>query len=124
MVMSFRIMRCHCVNFSGSLAERRVTCNEAKLVVEGDGREDDEPPLDKVTGDLSAVENNVEDDLDLPNIPPSGAIDVWSVLLHNFCTINENCCLFGLNVPVSTGGVFRTVLRGLKTVGEHLEALE
>lgn len=84
----------------------------ALMPVEGDEGEDDMPPLDNVREDLLAIAAYAEDDLDLWDILCSCAIDVQSSLLGDFSTFDEKCCLYSLNVSVSSGGVFRTALLG------------
>lgn len=64
MVMSLQEVHCHPVKFRGSvLAEHFVTFDEAKAVmhVEGDDRENDVSPPDKVIEDLLPVEAVAKD---------------------------------------------------------------
>lgn len=60
--------------------------------------------------DLLAVEIDAEDDWDLRDIVPSGAIDIRTSLHGDFSAIQEKSRLCGLDVPANTGGVFRTAL--------------
>lgn len=56
--------------------------------------------------DLLAVDVIAEDDGDLRNIPPSGAIGVWSSLGRKVSAIPEKSHLFGLQCPLPLKGSF------------------
>lgn len=84
-------------------AERDVTFDEAKslMQVEGDERDDDMTPPNNSVQDHLAVDDDAEDDWDLQNILTFGAIDVQSIMHGDLLTIQEKCRLFGLDVPVT-----------------------
>lgn len=54
------------------------------MLVVGDDRKDDVPPLDNVIEDLLLPEANAEHDMDLQDIQCSGPIDVGSSLWGDF----------------------------------------
>lgn len=73
-------------------------------------------PSPAVVVDAYDVDLAVEEDCDLPSMPPSGVVDVHSKLQADMDLINEECVKFSVEVPKNVASVFKLALRGLITL--------
>lgn len=91
--------------------------------LKGDHRVYDLPPPTNNMEDPLAVDVEEEDELDLWDMLPYGAIDFRSILLGDFSAIQEKVRLHCLDVLANAGGVIRAALRGVNAISEHCKTL-
>lgn len=74
--------------------------------------------------DPIAVDVVVDENWNLRDIPPSGAIDIRSSLYDDLSAFQEKCRLYGLNLPTNAENVFQTALQCSNPIEEHRELPE
>lgn len=76
-------------------------------------------PPDYIIEDILAIEVDTDSARDLRDDFPSAAIRVQASLRGHSWTVDENCHLYGVDVPIIFGSIYCAALLVLDIVGEH-----